>query len=141
MTAVLGRKGDREPIVCGACGRYSDGYGVTTKSGPICWTCGETTCLKAAKRIIYMSEKELNRIECVAIAEAGRDCFKELFGAFLDGMWNKGVRSLEQMTPDMVEAAQVEIVNAPEFQRALAAFLRMFGQSIERQVINGDAPF
>lgn len=139
---ILGRKNDREPVTCACCGRYSEGYGYSAKGrDDVLWSCGAPDCLEALKRIAKMSDKDLHRFECVAIAESGREAFGKLFPAFLDGMWNEGVRSLEQMTPDMVEKAKTEIVNGPEYQRALAAFLLDFGKSIHGQLVKGDAPF
>ena len=88
-----------------------------------------------------MSAKELTKFESVAVAEAGQQAFDALFSSFLDGMWNKGVRSLEQMTPDVVEKAKSEIVNSREYQRALLAFLGDFGKSIHAQLSSDAPPF
>ena len=142
MTTIFGRKSDLEPITCAVCGRRAIGLGhCRKKSDAIAWSCGAPSCLAIGESVLIMSDKALDVYEKTAIGEAGRSVAETLGEAFMTALWQKGIRSLDDLTPDKFAAVAEAAHQTPEFNRAMVAFLTGFGASIRKQISAGDAPF
>ena len=141
-TAILGRKSDLEPITCAVCGRRAIGLGHCRKKGhEVAWSCGSPSCLAIGESVLIMSDKSLDVYEKTAIGEAGRAIVEMLGEAFMGALWQKGVRNLDDLTPEKFAAVAEAAHQTPEFNRAMVAFLTGFGASIRKQIARGDAPF
>ena len=142
MTALIGRKTDKEPILCAVCGRRAGPFGHMPKVGrDIAWLCENPACIPLAKDVYIMDGRKLDVYEKTAIGEAGRSITEQLAETFLGALWQEGVRDLGQVDAAKLQAVARAAHQTPEFNRAMTAFLAEFGKSIREQIVGGQPPF
>lgn len=140
MTILLGKKGDKFPLLCSVCGRSASSFGTCAQHGsPIAWLCESPACLKIAKKVYNM--KKLDRYEEVAIAEAGGKIIDALLENALGAIWDQGVRDLNALDEKAYAAVADKVRDGDDYHKALETFLNEYGASIRRQFDNNDPPF
>ena len=88
-----------------------------------------------------MTNSQLNRIETIAIEQAGTAAFDHLLGALLEEIWSAGIRNLEDLNGEKVAIIAEKAREAPQYRAALELFLKQFGSSLKAQLDSNEAPF
>jgi hypothetical protein len=130
------------PVVCGVCGRQAGASGYLVRIGKneaslILWTCSRHVSL--GKKVYDMKLPQLTQYENAAVTRAKEDAVKALMESILSLMWERGIKSLDEI--DGPTFAGLEKIARMDrgVQAAFEKFLQQYAAYLDK-VLNGEEP-
>ena len=140
MTLLMHRTA--EPETCCICQRRSAGIGIympKVKDQP--WTCDSPKCIQIAKVASAMNTKKLDQIERAALDAVARSSASTMLQIIMGELWERGVRSLEDATPEQIDLALDGIAVSGALADELVRAMVGFRDEVRTRVLRGDPPF
>lgn len=137
------RQRTKEPTTCMACLRRSMGVGLyePRRKTEFAWTCDDTACIAATRRMLNMAQKDLDAFEAIAAAEAGKAVAPELVILCMGALWDAGVRNLENVSNDQMSLALDQLHVSGAIYDEIRKALEVFAATIRDKLTAGEAPF
>lgn len=131
-----------EPETCCICQRRSAGIGIyMPKSKEQPWTCDNPKCIQIAKAAAMLPAKRLDQIERAALTEVGKSVVAAFLPMIMGALWDRGVRSLEDATPEQIDLALDALAMSGAVEDELSGAMVQFREQVRMRVLRGDPPF